>query len=90
MTGVDVTERPEVRNLIGISAIDDDASGTASTDRTPNTVVRSSIPSRRKIQELGDFWAAATIVRNTSVTRDGNFMLANSLVNGVTLVTIEK
>jgi virginiamycin B lyase len=30
------------------------------------------------------------IVRNTSVTRDGNFMLANSLVNGVTLVTIKK
>jgi virginiamycin B lyase len=30
------------------------------------------------------------IVRNTSVTRDGNFVLANSLDNGVTLVTISK
>ena len=30
------------------------------------------------------------IVRNTSVTREGNFVLANSLDNGVTLVTISK
>ena len=30
------------------------------------------------------------IVRNTSVTRAGDFLLANSLVNGLTLVTIEK
>jgi len=30
------------------------------------------------------------IVRNTSVTRDGRFVLANSLVNTVTLVTISK
>jgi hypothetical protein len=30
------------------------------------------------------------IVRNTSVTRDGNFLLANSLVNGITLVGIDK
>jgi hypothetical protein len=29
-------------------------------------------------------------VRNTSVTRDGKFVLANSLVNTVTLVTIRK
>jgi hypothetical protein len=29
-------------------------------------------------------------VRNTSVTRDGNFLLANSLMNGLTLVTLEK
>ena len=40
-------------------------------------------------------WQAATsgggdIVRNTSVTRDGNFVLANSLVNEVTLVRIAK
>jgi virginiamycin B lyase len=38
-------------------------------------------------------WAipgGGNIVRNTSVTRDGNFLLANSLVNGVMLVTIEK
>jgi hypothetical protein len=30
------------------------------------------------------------IVRNTSVTRDGGFVLANSLVNAVTLVQISK
>jgi len=30
------------------------------------------------------------IVRNTSVTRDGSFLLANSLVNAVTLVKISK
>ena len=30
------------------------------------------------------------IVRNTSVTPDGKFVLANSLVNTVTLVTIQK
>jgi len=29
-------------------------------------------------------------VRNTSVRPDGNFLLANSLVNGVTLVTIKE
>ena len=30
------------------------------------------------------------LVRNTSVTRDGDFVLANSLVNAVTLVKISK
>ncbi len=30
------------------------------------------------------------IVRNTDVTQDGNFVLANSLVNSVTLVTVPK
>ena len=30
------------------------------------------------------------IVRSTSVTPDGNFVLANSLVNAVTLVRIQK
>jgi hypothetical protein len=29
-------------------------------------------------------------VRNTSVTKEGDFVLANSLVNAVTLVTIPK
>jgi hypothetical protein len=29
-------------------------------------------------------------VRNTDVTKEGNFVLANSLVNTVTLVTIQK
>ena len=38
-------------------------------------------------------WAipgGGNIVRNTDVTRDGNFVLANSLVNKVTLVNIAK
>jgi hypothetical protein len=40
-----------------------------------------------------DSWAipgGGNIVRNTSVTRDGDFVLANSLVNAVTLVKISK
>lgn len=71
----------------GISAINDviwySESGT-----TPNTVVRFD-PKTAKFQT----WAipgGGYIVRNTSVTRDGNFVLANSLVNAVTLVTIAK
>src|SRR5437867_3898696 len=71
----------------GISAINDiiwySESGT-----TPNTVVRFD-PKTEKFQS----WAipgGGNIVRNTSVTRDGNFVLANSLVNAVTLVTISK
>ena len=38
-------------------------------------------------------WAipgGGNIVRNTSVTPDGNFVLANSLANTVTLVRIQK
>ncbi len=53
----------------------------------PNTIVRFD-PVTEKFQS----WAipgGGNIVRNTSVTPDGNFMLANSLVNGVTLVTIK-
>ena len=71
----------------GISAIDDviwySESGT-----TPNTVVRFD-PRTGKFQS----WAirgGGNIVRNTSVTKDGNFVLANSLVNTVTLVRIPK
>jgi len=71
----------------GMSAINDviwySESGT-----TPNTVVRFD-PKTEKFQS----WAipgGGNIVRNTSVTRDGNFVLANSLVNAVTLVTIPK
>ena len=71
----------------GISAINDiiwySESGT-----TPNTVVRFD-PKTEKFQS----WAipgGGNIVRNTSVTPDGNFVLANSLVNAVTLVTIPK
>jgi virginiamycin B lyase len=71
----------------GISAINDviwySESGTS-----PNTVVRFD-PKTEKSQS----WAlpgGGDIVRNTSVTRDGDFVLANSLVNAVTLVTIAK
>jgi virginiamycin B lyase len=71
----------------GISAINDiiwySESGT-----TPNTVVRFD-PKTATFQS----WTipgGGNIVRNTSVTRDGNFLLANSLVNGITLVTIKR
>jgi len=49
----------------------------------------ASIPRRKKFQS----WAipgGGNIVRNTSVTRDGNFLLANSLMNDITLVTIKR
>ena len=71
----------------GISAIRDiiwySESGT-----TPNTIVRFD-PKTEKFQS----WAipgGGNIVRNTSVTRDGDFVLANSLVNAVTLVKISR
>ena len=71
----------------GISAINDiiwySESGT-----TPNTVVRFDPPT-----ETFQSWAipgGGNIVRNTSVTREGDFVLANSLVNAVTLVKISK
>jgi virginiamycin B lyase len=71
----------------GISAISD-IIWYSESGSTPNTVVRFD-PKTEKFQS----WAipgGGNIVRNTSVTSDGNFLLANSLVNGVTLVTIEK
>jgi virginiamycin B lyase len=71
----------------GISAIND-VIWYSESGSTPNTVVRFD-PKTQKFQS----WAipgGGNIVRNTSVTREGNFMLANSLVNGVTLVTIKK
>jgi virginiamycin B lyase len=71
----------------GISAIDDTI-WYSESGSTPNTVVRFD-PKTAKFQS----WAipgGGNIVRNRSVTRDGNFMLANSLVNGITLVTIKK
>jgi virginiamycin B lyase len=71
----------------GISAINDviwySESGT-----TPNTVVRFD-PKTEKFQS----WAipgGGNIVRNTSISLAGDFVLANSLVNEVTLVKIEK
>jgi streptogramin lyase len=70
----------------GISAIKDviwySESGT-----TPNTVVRFD-PKTEKFQT----WVipgGGNIVRKTDVTPDGNFVLANSLVNAVSLVEIK-
>ncbi len=71
----------------GISAIND-IIWYSESGSTPNTVVRFD-PKTAKFQS----WAlpgGGNIVRNTSVTSDGNFVLANSLVNSVTLVTIPK
>lgn len=58
------------------------------SEASPNTVVRFD-PKSEKFQS----WAipgGGNIVRNTSVTKDGNFVLANSLANEVTLVRIGK
>jgi virginiamycin B lyase len=71
----------------GISAIND-VIWYSESESTPNTVVRFD-PKTEKFQS----WAipgGGNIVRNTDVTTDGNFVLANSLVNGVTLVRISK
>jgi virginiamycin B lyase len=71
----------------GISAIDGVIWYSESGTR-PNTVVRFD-PKTEKFQT----WAipgGGDIVRNTSVTRDGQFVLANSLTNQITLVTIAR
>src|SRR5207245_1978185 len=71
----------------GISAIND-IIWYSESGSTPNTIVRFD-PKIEKFQS----WAipgGGNIVRNTSVTRDGDFVLANSLVNAVTLVKISK
>jgi virginiamycin B lyase len=71
----------------GISAIND-IIWYSESGATPNTVVRFD-PKTDKFQS----WAipgGGYIVRNTSVTRDGDFILANSLANEVTRVTIIK
>ena len=55
---------------------------------SPNTVVRFD-PKTQKFQS----WAipgGGKIVRNTDVTKNGDFVLANSLANQVTLVRISK
>jgi virginiamycin B lyase len=57
------------------------------SEAMPNTVVRFD-PKTEKFQT----WAipgGGNIVRNTDVTKEGNFVLANSLVNTVTLVTVQ-
>jgi virginiamycin B lyase len=71
----------------GISAIND-VIWYSESNATPNMIVRFD-PKTSKFQS----WpipGGGNIVRNTSVTRDGKFVLANSLVNTVTLVTIRK
>ena len=71
----------------GISAIHD-VLWYSESEAKPNTVVRFD-PKTEKFQS----WTipgGGNIVRNTDVTKDGNFVLANSLVNTVTLVTIPK
>jgi len=71
----------------GISAIND-VIWYSESEARPNTVVRFD-PKTQKFQS----WTipgGGNIVRNTDVTTDGNFVLANSLVNTVTLVTIPK
>jgi virginiamycin B lyase len=58
------------------------------SETTPNTVVRFD-PKTEKFQS----WAipgGGNIVRHTDVTRDGQFVLANSLTNEVTLVSVRK
>jgi virginiamycin B lyase len=54
----------------------------------PNTVVRFD-PKPGQFQT----WAipgGGNIVRNTDVTRDGNFLMANSLVNALSVAEIAK
>jgi virginiamycin B lyase len=71
----------------GISAIGDTI-WYSESETAPNTVVRFE-PGSETFQS----WAipgGGNIVRNTSVTTEGDFVLANSLVNAVTLVKIPK
>jgi virginiamycin B lyase len=71
----------------GISPIHD-VIWYSESEAMPNTVVRFD-PKTQKFQS----WAipgGGNIVRNTDVTKDGNFVLANSLANTVTLVTVPK
>ena len=71
----------------GISVIKD-VVWYSESESSPNTVVRFD-PKSEKFQS----WAipgGGNIVRHTDVTRDGNFLLANSLTNEVTVVRIGK
>ena len=58
------------------------------SETRPNTVVRFD-PKGEKFQTW-EIPGGGNIVRNTDVTKDGNFVLANSLTNQVTLVRIGK
>jgi virginiamycin B lyase len=71
----------------GISAIKD-VIWYSESETVPNTVVRFD-PKTEKFQS----WAipgGGNIVRHTDVTREGDFVLANSLTNEVTLVRVPK
>jgi virginiamycin B lyase len=71
----------------GISAIGD-VIWYSESETVPNTVVRFD-PTTETFQS----WAipgGGNIVRNTSVTSEGDFVLANSLANAVTLVKIPR
>src|SRR5690348_8812643 len=71
----------------GISAING-VLWYSESEASPNTVGRFD-PKSGKFQS----WAipgGGNVVRNTSVTKEGNFVLANSLVNEVTLVRIAR
>jgi virginiamycin B lyase len=71
----------------GISAIKD-VIWYSESEAEPNTIVRFD-PRTEKFQS----WAipgGGHIVRNTDVTKDGDFVLANSLVNTVSLVKIPR
>jgi virginiamycin B lyase len=71
----------------GISAIKN-VIWYSESEASPNTVVRFD-PKTEKFQS----WpipGGGNIVRNTDVTRDGGFVLANSLTNEVTLVRVAK
>ena len=66
----------------------DGAIGCSESGTKPGTVVRFDPKTQRfqswPIPGIGD------IVRNTSVTPDGDFVLANSLTNEVSLVRVVK
>jgi hypothetical protein len=81
---VAVAEWAEVRTLRDLG--DQRHNLDSESGTTPNTVVLRSAD--RDIPELAI--PGGNIVRNTSVTRQGDFVLANSLVNAVTLVKISK
>jgi virginiamycin B lyase len=71
----------------GISAINN-VIWYSESETEPNTIVRFD-PKTEKFQS----WAipgGGNIVRNTDVTKNGDFVLANSLTNEVTLVRIPK
>jgi len=81
-----IAERPEIRALRHLGDQRRDLVQRVRGEAEHRGALR---PKTEKFQS----WAipgGGNIVRNTDVTKDGNFVLANSLVNTVTLVTIPK